>query len=72
MSKVILLNTAELEEKFIELLGIAHQVRKYKKKWEAEYGAVNRGNLARWEEKLDTFLLSLNISHDDAMADIKK
>ncbi len=44
------------EENLEELARISFNVRHYKKIWEEHFGAINRDNLRRWEEKLDSWL----------------
>jgi hypothetical protein len=67
---VIIQNIQDLEKKFIELVQISMKMRHYKKKWDREYGAPNRNNLARWEERMDEFLGKLEIKDNDQQAEL--
>jgi len=68
MKTIIVGDIHDLEQRFLQLVKISFKLRHYKKKWDVEYGATNRMNLARWEEKMDEFLVSLNIKEDPGMA----
>ncbi|MBK6938567.1 MAG: hypothetical protein IPH18_18260 [Chitinophagaceae bacterium] len=60
MPKQIIIPQDQLQEKFLTACQIIEMLRHYKVKWETNYGAPNRNNLRRWEEKADAFLSSLS------------
>lgn len=71
MSKIILSDINELEEKYLKAIEILIKLRKYKKKWDAEYGAANRNTLRRWEDNADAYLASLTISGPEPLISVK-
>lgn len=59
MAKEIVIPEDQLPAKLLEAVQLLQKLRHFKKIWEENYGATNRNNLRRWEEKADEFLSSL-------------
>lgn len=64
MSKILVNNIADTEAKLVEAIRVIIRLRKYKKKWDEEYGATNRSNLRRAEEAADQFLQTIPIKEE--------
>ncbi|MBE2229982.1 MAG: hypothetical protein IAE96_04990 [Chitinophagaceae bacterium] len=61
MAKEIVIPESQLPEKFLEAVQLLQKLRHFKRVWDTQYGAHNRNNLRRWEDKADEFLTSLTI-----------
>lgn len=58
----IISSTVSCEQKLAEAIQIIAKLRKHKKIWDEHYGAQNKNNLQRWEQKADAFLESIVIT----------
>lgn len=67
----VIISPDELPAKFLEACELLNKLRYYKRIWEISYGSKNRNNLARWEEKADTFLKSLNLKPEEGAEETK-
>lgn len=55
---------AEVKEELRELTYIAIGMREWQKKWEDQYGAVNKAEKKKWEAKLDAWINKHKIIYD--------
>lgn len=52
-------------EDFEELAMISHNLRVYTKIWQERFGAINRGNLRYWEQRMDNWLKENTVHVED-------
>ena len=49
-------NITRTKDPIRNLIAIVVRMRHYQKKWEQEYGALNKLNKKTWEEKMDNWV----------------